>query len=84
MNEKREMKDRGAEQEVLRPIYAPSALWGRYLEGSVNGVNFRIPTDRTVYVSEVIAQLVEDSQRNLTAGATAVADYRTQSGCRIG
>lgn len=82
MNEKREKKD--MEQEVLRPIYAPSALWGRYLEGSVNGVNFRIPTDRTVYVSEVIAQLVEDSQRNLTAGATAVADYRTQMGCRIG
>lgn len=79
MNRKNEEK-----QEKLMPIYAPSALWGRYLEGSINGVNFRIPTDRTVQVSEAIARVVEESQQNLLAGERAVAGYRSQGGCRIG
>lgn len=66
------------------PVYAPSALWGRYLEGSVNGVNFRIPTDRTVEVSEAIARVLADSQSAILQGEAAVAAYRRQGGCRIG
>lgn len=77
-------KENHMEQEKLMPTYAPSALWGRYLEGSINGVNFRIPTDRTVQVSEAIARVVEESQQNLLAGERAVAGYRSQGGCRIG
>lgn len=70
--------------EHLLPVYAPSALWGKHLEGSVNGVNFRLPTDKTVYVSPAIAKVVEESQHSLLFDPRLVAGYKGQGGCRIG
>ena len=72
------------EQEPVVSVYIPSEGNGAYLEGALNGVNFRIPTDRIVEVPERIARIIRESRRGVLDGARAVESYAVNGGRKIG
>ncbi len=73
-----------ATPEETVSIYLPSDGTGAFLEGCLNGVNFRIPTDTLVEVPKRIADVVRESRSELIRGARAVEAFASQGGRRIG
>ncbi len=65
-------------------VYIPQEGTGAFLEGAVNGVNFRIPTGKVVEVSIPIANVIAESRRGILEGERAVETYAKQGGRRIG
>ena len=65
-------------------IYLPGESIGPFLEGAVNGVAFRIPTDRVVEVPKRIAAVIRESRAALQQGARMVSAYRDIGGRKIG
>lgn len=65
-------------------VYIPSDGTGAFLEGALNGVNFRIPTDRTVEVPRYIADVIAESRKEIRKGANDVEAFMRNGGRRIG
>ena len=65
-------------------MYVPAEGTGAYLEGALNGVNFRIPTDTVVSVPRRIADVIAESRRGIAEGCRAVEAYAGAGGRRIG
>ena len=65
-------------------VYLPSDGAGAYVEGALNGVNFRIPTDTAVEVPARIAAILKESRRTLMEGGRAVEAFQTVGGRKIG
>ncbi len=72
------------QQEPMTSIYLPSEGIGPFLEGAINGVAFRIPTDRVVEVPKRIAAVIRESRAALQEGARMVSAYRDASGRKLG
>ena len=70
-------------EETIRVIL-PEAGNGPYVEGALNGVNFRIPTDTVVTVPERIARILKESRRELLEGARAADAFTAAGGRKIG
>lgn len=76
-----------AVEETAEPtvsIYLPSDGTGAFLEGAVNGVNFRIPTDTLIEVPQHIADVLRESRRTLLHGSRAIEAYTVRGGRKIG
>ena len=65
-------------------IYLPRDGIGDALEGCLNGVNFRIPTEQSVEVPKRIAALIKDSFKQLKESDRAVQSYQTLGGRKLG
>ncbi|MBQ1631363.1 MAG: hypothetical protein II049_00915 [Clostridia bacterium] len=65
-------------------VYVPSEGVGPFLEGALNGVSFRIPTDTVVEVPRRIARILSESRRELVTGARAAQAYTATGGRKIG
>ena len=74
----------GAEKEATVSVYVPSDGTGAFLEGALNGVNFRIPTDTVVEVPQRIADVIAESRRGIRAGSSDVEAFMSAGGRRIG
>ncbi|MBQ5992128.1 MAG: hypothetical protein IJL62_06250 [Clostridia bacterium] len=72
------------ENEEHVSVYLPSDGTGAYLEGALNGVNFRIPTDQLVSVPRRIARIIAESRRDLLAGSRATDAYSAVGGRKLG
>ena len=70
-------------EETIRMIL-PAEGNGPYVEGALNGVNFRIPTDTVVSVPQRIARILQESRRELQTGAGAAEAYAAAGGRKIG
>ena len=57
---------------------------GHEMTASLNGVNFRIPTDTVVEVPKRIARILSESRRELMTGARAAQAYTAAGGRKIG
>ena len=64
--------------------YLPSDGKGAYLEGALNGVNFRIPTDQLVTVPRRIMRVIAESRKELLAGSRATEAYSAVGGRKLG
>ena len=71
-------------KEPTVSIDLPGESIGPFLEGAVNGVAFRIPTDRVVEVPKRIAAVIRESRAALQQGARMVSAYRDIGGRKIG
>ena len=65
-------------------IWLPKDGVGAALEVCLNGVNFRIPTERTVEVPARVAAVIKESRRTLLQGSGAVQAYQDVGGRKIG
>ena len=70
--------------ETLVSVYIPSDGNGAFLEGALNGVNFRIPTDTVVEIPKRIARVIAESLRQIPAARSAVEAYTGVGGRKIG
>ena len=70
--------------EALVSIYVPAEGVGAFLEGALNGVNFRIPTDKLVEVPRRIAKVIAESRRGIPEGSRAVEAFTDVGGRKIG
>ena len=82
--EKNESKNVGTDRDATVSVWLPSEGVGPYLEGALNGVNFRIPTDTVVTVPERIARILKESRRELLEGARAADAFTAAGGRKIG
>lgn len=64
-------------------IYLPTEGNGAFVEGAINGVNFRIRTGTVVEVPAHIAAVLIDSRRAIEADARAVARFAQTGGTRL-
>ncbi len=71
-------------QEPTVSVFIPAEGNGAFLEGALNGVNFRIPTDRVVKIPERIARILRESRKGLMDGEYAVAAFAESGGRKIG
>ena len=78
------MKENETKKEPTVAIYLPGESVGPFLEGAINGVTFRIPSDRVVEVPERIAKVIRASRSALQEGERAVSAYRNAGGRKIG
>lgn len=83
-NEKTEPKEVKADREAPVSVWIPSEGVGPFLEGALNGVNFRIPTDTVVSVPKRIAKILQESRRELQTGARAAEAYAAAGGRKLG
>jgi len=65
-------------------IYLPPEGNGAFVEGAINGVNFRVRTGTVVEVPAHIAAVLLDSRRALSAGEQAVRAFAAAGGKRLG
>ena len=70
--------------EELVSVYLPSEGTGAFLEGALNGVNFRIPTDKVVEVPKRIANVIVESRKQIPESVRAVESYTGAGGRKIG
>ncbi len=84
MNESAAKVSQKTEAEECVSVYVPSEGTGPYLEGALNGVSFRIPTDKVVELPRRIADVVAESRRGIAADRCAVEAYAAAGGRRIG
>ena len=70
-------------EETIRMIL-PEAGNGPFVEGALNGVNFRIPTDKLVEVPRRIAKVIAESRRGIPEGSRAVEAFTEVGGRKIG
>lgn len=71
-------------KEETVSIYLPAEGIGPFLEGAINGVAFRIPTDKVVEVPKRIAAVIRESRSTLQEGARIVSAYRGAGGRKLG
>lgn len=71
-------------QEPTVLVWIPGNGSGAFVEGAVNGVTFRIPTDTQVEVPARIAAILRESRRTLLEGSSAVEAYRDLGGRKLG
>ena len=83
-NEEIAPRKAGAGTEATVSVYVPSDGTGPFLEGALNGVSFRIPTDRVVEVPQRIADVIAESRRDAAEGMRAVSAFAGTGGRRIG
>lgn len=83
-NESKPVETPKEAQEPTVSVFIPAESNGAFLEGALNGVNFRIPTDRIVEIPERIARIVKESRKGLTDAAEAVAAFAESGGRKIG
>ena len=72
------------DKEELVSIYLPSEGIGAFLEGALNGVNFRIPTDTVVSVPKRIARIIAESRKELLDGTRATEAFTDVGGRKLG
>lgn len=77
-------QDVRTEQEELVSVFIPSEGTGAFLEGALNGVNFRIPTDTPVTVPKRIARVIAESRRTLLESSRAAQSYEQAGGRKLG
>ena len=77
-------QDVRTEPETTVSVYIPSDGTGAFLEGALNGVNFRIPTDTPVTVPKRIARVIAESRRTLLEGSRAAEAYEQAGGRKLG
>ncbi len=65
-------------------IYLPPEGNGAFVEGAINGVNFRVRTGTVVEVPAHIAAVLMDSRRALAAGEQAVRAFAAAGGKPLG
>ncbi len=82
MENKKKSAENTAEATVT--VYIPSEGTGAFLEGALNGVNFRIPTDTLVEVPRRIANVIAESRKQIPEGVRAVEAYAGAGGRKIG
>ena len=86
--QKTEQPERKAEQPEAKAetvtIWLPREGIGDALEGCLNGVNFRIPTEQNVEVPKRIAALIQESRRTLSLSSRAMQAYQTLGGRKLG
>ena len=70
-------------EETIRVIL-PEAGYGPYVEGALNGVNFRIPTGVPVDVPLRIYRVLEDSRRVDPAQARWMNGFTAVGGQKLG
>ena len=70
--------------EATASVYIPSDGIGPFLEGALNGVSFRIPTDTVVTVPKRIARILQESRRTLQNGARAAEAFTATGGRKLG
>ncbi len=81
MNQKEQI---AKNEEKTVTVYLPSDGTGAFLEGALNGVSFRIPTDTLVEVPRRIADVINESRREMLSGARAAEAYTVTGGRKIG
>ncbi len=83
-NEKTAKASSEADTEERVAVYVPSDGTGAFLEGALNGVSFRIPTDTVVEVPQRIADIIAESRRGIASGSRAVEAFKSAGGRKIG
>ncbi len=83
-NAKTEPKETGTDREATVSVCIPSEGTGAFLEGALNGVSFRIPTDTVVTVPKRIARILQESRRTLQNGARAAEAFTATGGRKLG
>ena len=81
---KTDPKEVKAGGEATVTVWIPSEGIGSFLEGALNGVNFRIPTDTVVTVPRRIARILQESRRELQNGVRAAEAYTSAGGRKLG
>ena len=71
------------EYEKTVSVFLPTEGNGPYVEGALNGVNFRIRTGTVVEVPERIAAILAASRTGLSLGAEAVGAFAESGGKRL-
>lgn len=64
-------------------LYLPENPNEPFVEGCINGTNFRIRTGAVVQVPLRIAKVLETSRRDLLKGRALTACYRTPGGRKL-
>ena len=82
-SEKKKTSCNKQEPERTVSVLLPEEGNGRFVEGAINGENFRIPTGTVVAVPERIAAVLTESQTGLLAGEAAVGAYLAAGGKRL-
>ena len=70
------------EEKVL--VLLPGDKGEGYVEGAVNGVNFRIPTGRAVEIPAHILRVLEQSRQELLQGERRTEVYASRDGKKLG
>ena len=84
MKQTKEQNERvAAEAGSVVTVYLPGDD-GAFIEGALNGVNFRIPANTAVEVPARIAAILKESRRTLLEGGRAVEAFQALGGRRIG
>ena len=78
------MKTEQSRTEETVSVYIPSDGTGAFLEGALNGVNFRIPTDKVVEVPKRIARVIAEARRQIPEDRSAVEAYAGVGGRKLG
>lgn len=84
MNKKKQLPENTEERLETVTVYVPSDGTGAFLEGALNGVSFRIPTDKTVEIPRKIADVITESRREIRKGASAVEAFMKNGGRKLG
>ena len=84
MSTKKQLPENRDERIETVTVYIPSDGTGDFLEGALNGVNFRIPTDKTVEIPRQIADVIAESRREIRKGADAVEAFMKNGGRKLG
>ena len=66
------------------PVYVIGEGNSAFVEGALNGVNFRLPTNRIVEVPEEIALILEESRKGLIDSEYALESFSRNGGRKIG
>lgn len=82
-NEKKRTIEKSVEAKGTVSVFLPEEGNGRFVEGAINGENFRIRTGAVVEVPERIAAVLIESQTGLVAGEAAVGAYLAAGGKRL-
>ena len=64
-------------------IYLPAEGNGKFVEGAINGTNFRIRTGTVVEVPAEIAAVLIESRRAIEAGERIVGAFAQSGGKRL-
>ncbi len=64
-------------------VYIPTEGNGAFIEGAINGVNFRIRTGAVVELPARIADVLKESRAALVSGEAAVCAFTAAGGKRL-
>ena len=69
--------------EELISVYIPTEGNGPFIEGAINGVNFRVKTGVVAELPTRIAAVIRESANALKLGDSAVTAYKQAGGKRL-